>query len=136
MTARTIAEADTIESPMRSRSRNEHAELSVRIGDTLDHFAIGRELGRGGMGVVFLARDMSLERDVAIKVIVPKRGDDTSMDRFFREARAQAKLSSPHVVRVFFIGRAGAGAYFTMEHVHGESLEATLERGERLGHYL
>lgn len=129
-----LAHMDTVEVPTKSRPRRnvEHADLPVSSGDKIDHFVLDRELGRGGMGVVFLARDTSLDRDVAIKVIVPKHGDDTSMERFFREARAQAKLSSPHVVRVFFIGRAGAGAYFAMEHVQGESLEAVLERGERL----
>lgn len=126
--------ATTLEAHTKSRSRRnvEHVDVPVRTGDTLDHFTLDRELGRGGMGVVFLARDTSLDRDVAIKVIVPKRGDEKSLERFFREARAQAKLASPHVVRVFFIGRAGAGAYFAMEHVEGDSLEAVLERGERL----
>jgi uncharacterized RDD family membrane protein YckC len=134
MDAGALAHMDTVEVPSRSRPRRtiEHADLPVKSGDTLDHFTIDRELGRGGMGVVFLARDTSLDRDVAIKVIVPKRGDGTSMERFFREARAQAKLASPHVVRVFFIGRVGHGAYFAMEHIEGESLEAMLDRGERL----
>lgn len=131
-----IAHMDTVEVPTKSRPRRhghaEHADLPVKSGDTLDHFTLDRELGRGGMGVVFLARDTSLDRDVAIKVIVPKRDDAKSLERFFREARAQAKLSSPHVVRVFFIGRVGSGAYFAMEHIQGESLEAVLERGETL----
>jgi serine/threonine protein kinase len=107
MNAGAIAHMDTVEAPTKSRPRRavaEHADLPVKCGDTLDHFTLARELGRGGMGVVFLARDTSLDRDVAIKVIVPKRDDAKSLERFFREARAQAKLSSPHVVRVFFFG--------------------------------
>ena len=82
------------------------------------------------MGVVYLAHDRALDRRVAIKVVVPRRDDALAHDRFFREARAQAKLASPHVVAIHFIGRAGPAAYFAMEHVQGEPL--TLDRGERL----
>ena len=119
MNARSLAESDTVEvsttSKSRPRTRVDHDAVPVHAGERLDHFTLDRELGRGGMGVVFLAHDTSLDRDVALKVVVPKRADDLAIERFFREARAQAKLASPHVVHIHFIGRVGAGAYFAME---------------------
>jgi tRNA A-37 threonylcarbamoyl transferase component Bud32/uncharacterized RDD family membrane protein YckC len=131
---RTLSGADTLEAstsqvvPARVRA-SDHLEP----GDEIDHFTIERELGRGGMGVVYLAHDRALDRRVALKVIIPKDDDDLALERFFREARAQAKLSSPYVVAIHFIGRTRRrAAYFAMEHVDGEALEATLERGESL----
>jgi len=139
--------------PSSRRPRAAHAELPVAVGDTVDHFTLEKELGRGAMGVVFLAHDDSLDRRVAIKVIVPKPHEDRARERFFREARAQAKLTSRHVVQIHYIGTAGRrrrpsspdvasavtegaastpATYFAMEYVQGESLEALLERGEAL----
>lgn len=117
--------------PVRSR-RSSTPELPVHVGEHIDHFTIEREIGRGGMGVVYVAHDRALDRRVALKVVLPKRGDELALERFFREARAQAKLASPHVVPIHFVGRAGPAAYFAMELVPGEALEAILERGERL----
>jgi uncharacterized RDD family membrane protein YckC len=116
---------------------------SVRI----DHFVVERKLGSGGMGAIYAARDTALDRPVAIKILPDELAREAEAhDRFIREARAQARLSSPHVVQIFFIGRlpaelAGAGRdslagreslYFAMELVDGESLEATLARREKL----
>jgi uncharacterized RDD family membrane protein YckC len=117
--------------PVRSR-RSTDPDVPVRPGEELDHFTIEREIGRGGMGVVYVAHDRALDRRVALKVVLPRRDDNLALERFFREARAQAKLASPHVVPIHFIGRAGPAAYFAMELVQGEALEAILERGERL----
>lgn len=128
--SRTI-EAMPGELPVSSR-RISTPELPVQTGEQIDHFTIERELGRGGMGVVYVAHDRALDRRVALKVVQPKRGDDLALERFFREARAQAKLASPHVVPIHFVGRAGPAAYFAMELVPGEALEAILERGDRV----
>jgi eukaryotic-like serine/threonine-protein kinase len=124
-------EAPASEMAVRSR-RSTDPEVPVHPGEELDHFTIEREIGRGGMGVVYVAHDRALDRRVALKVVLPRRGDDLALERFFREARAQAKLASPYVVPIHFIGRAGPAAYFAMELVPGEALEAGLERGERL----
>jgi len=109
------------------------------LGATVDHFEIAKTLGRGGMGQVYKAKDRSLDRFVAIKVVPDDLiGDPVLEARFVREARAQAQLSSPNVVQIYFIGHLPAptgvtGAlYFAMELVDGESLEAMLERGEKL----
>ncbi len=134
----TLGVSETVESvvegrqPVRSGPATHGAFAAFSAGEHLDHFTIEREIGRGGMGVVYAAHDRALDRRVAIKVVVPRRDDALALDRFFREARAQAKLASPHVVAIHFIGRAGPAAYFAMEHVQGEPLERTLDRGERL----
>src|SRR5437899_2987034 len=105
MSAFATTERD-IASTTKSRTRPRVADQDVplKVGDRIDHFTLEKELGRGGMGIVFLAHDTSLDRDVALKVVVPKKSDGTAVERFFREARAQAKLASPHVVHIHFIG--------------------------------
>ena len=68
-------------------------------------YSIERELGRGGMGIVFLARDVALDRLVAIKLLPPQLANPAARDRFLREARTAAGLSHPHIVPIQ-IGRA------------------------------
>ncbi len=118
-----------------------------RRAGRLDHFVVERPLGAGGMGEIYLGRDTSLERPVAIKILPDElAASPEAQERFVREARAQARLQSPHVVQIFFIGRVPPAAnegsqppspgshqgslYFAMERVDGESLEARLDRGE------
>jgi len=87
------------------------------------HFTLLRELGRGGMGVVFLARDIRLDREVAIKVLPAHlAADDALSERFLREARTAAKLSHPNIVPVFRADEAAGFAYFAMGYVEGESV--------------
>jgi serine/threonine-protein kinase len=90
-------------------------------------YSIARELGRGGMGVVYLARDVQLDRDVAIKVLPTHLArTPAARERFVREARLAAGLSHPHIVPIHRVGEAGGFVFFVMSHVEGESL------GERL----
>jgi uncharacterized RDD family membrane protein YckC len=120
-----------------SQPRSGFAPTSSR---RIDHFTIERELGAGGMGAVYLAHDTSLDRKVAIKVLPAELASSTeAQERFIREARAQARLASPHVVHIHFIGRVPetspndrGSLYFAMELVDGESLDAVLERGQTL----
>ena len=107
------------------------------IGKRVDHFQIESLLGRGGMGAVYLAHDTSLDRMVAIKMIPDELAGQAELEeRFVREARAQAKLSSPNVVQIYYVGHAAHGdkrvLYFAMERIPGESLEGLLDRGEKL----
>jgi serine/threonine-protein kinase len=90
-------------------------------------YSLQRELGRGGMGVVYLARDVQLDRDVAIKVL-PTHHTSTAAarERFVREARLAAGLSHPHIVPIHRVGEAGGFVFFVMSYVDGETL------GERL----
>jgi tetratricopeptide (TPR) repeat protein len=96
---------------------------------TEGRYRIERELGRGGMGVVYLARDTVLERDVAFKVL-PKeiRESPTALRNFLREAKAAAKLNHPNIVTVYDAGKSDHGFYLAMEYVEGATLRTILER--------
>jgi len=90
-------------------------------------YALERELGRGGMGVVFLARELSLDRLVAIKVLPPSLADDPAIrERFLREARTAAQLSHPNIVPIFRADAMDGLAYFAMGYVDGENLAERL----------
>jgi serine/threonine protein kinase/formylglycine-generating enzyme required for sulfatase activity len=94
-----------------------------------------RPLGQGGMGVVWAARHLTLETDVAVKFIRPERvaGDPALVARFDREARATARIAHPNVVQVMDYGAVdGAVPYIVMELLCGFSLAELLERGGRL----
>jgi serine/threonine protein kinase len=90
-------------------------------------YSLQRELGRGGMGIVYLARDVQLDRDVAIKVLPAHMARTAeSRERFVREARTAAGLSHPNIVPIHRVGEAGGFVFFVMSYVEGETL------GERL----
>jgi serine/threonine-protein kinase len=97
------------------------------------HYEIERPLGAGGMGSVFLARDLTLDRAVAVKVISPELGATKSFRaRFLQEARTVARLRHPNIVAVYAAGEADGLLYFVMEYVPGESLRGLLEREGRV----
>ncbi|HEU4996018.1 MAG TPA: serine/threonine-protein kinase, partial [Gemmatimonadaceae bacterium] len=86
-------------------------------------YSLQRELGRGGMGVVYLARDVQLDRDVAIKVLPAHLAQNTeARERFIREARTAAGLSHPHIVPIHRVSEAGGFVFFVMSYVDGETL--------------
>ena len=90
-------------------------------------YSLERELGRGGMGVVFLARDVSLDRLVAIKLLPPALAARPDLrERFLREARLAARLSHPNIVPIHSVEEHGALVWFAMAFVPGESLGARL----------
>jgi serine/threonine-protein kinase len=90
-------------------------------------YSLQRELGRGGMGIVYLARDVQLDRDVAIKVLPAHLArSEASRERFLREARTAAGLSHPHIVPIHRVGEKDGFVFFVMSYVEGETL------GERL----
>src|SRR5512139_427082 len=90
---------------------------------------VERELGAGGMGVVFLARDPALERAVAVKVLRPEQATAAAAERFLREARLLARVRHPNVVQVHQAGEADGLFYFVMDRVTGPSLSARLQSG-------
>jgi hypothetical protein len=95
-----------------------------------DDYELIAEIGRGGMGVVYRARQRSLEREVAIKVLRP--GEATFgplLARFADEARHLARLRHPHIVAIHEFGEADGEPYFTMDYVQGEPLSDRLRRG-------
>ena len=94
-------------------------------------YSLERELGRGGMGVVYLAREVALDRLVAIKVLPESMSMRPDLrERFLREARTAARLSHPHIVPIHRVGDAGGVVYFAMAYVRGETLGQRLrDRG-------
>ena len=91
-------------------------------------FRLVRELGRGGMGVVFLAEDTALDRQVALKVLGNHLlGSQTAVARFRREARAAARLSHPAIVPVYRYGESNGVHFIAMEYVKGETLEGRIK---------
>ncbi len=92
-------------------------------------YSLERELGRGGMGVVYLAREVRLDRPVAIKLLPPHHAGDSHLrDRFLREARTAAKLSHPHIIPIFAVDEVGAFVFFAMAYVAGETLTERVRR--------
>ncbi|NIM50631.1 MAG: protein kinase [Gemmatimonadales bacterium] len=109
------------------------AGLSSRLAGILaDRYRVGRELGRGGMAVVYLARDLKHDRRVALKVLRPELAASLGAERFLREIRIAAKLSHPHIVPVYDSGEIAGMLYYVMPHVEGESLRTRLCRDRPL----
>ena len=97
--------------------------LAARLADALgDAYTIEGEIGRGGMGVVYRARDERLQRRVAIKVLPPELAFQQDIrQRFTREAQTAARLSHPHIVPIHSVGEGQGLVYFVMGYVDGES---------------
>lgn len=98
-------------------------------GEQVEQFAILREIGRGGMCVVYEARDTQLDRRVAIKALRPSLSQNVSVARrFFRESVLVGNLSHPNIVPIFCQGHAESGTpYFAMEYVEGQSIADFVE---------
>ncbi len=108
--------------------------LASRLADALGGaYTIEGEIGRGGMGVVYRARDERLKRRVAIKVLPPELAfQEDIRARFTREAETAARLSHPHIVPIFSVGEGNGLVYFIMGYIDGESVAARLKRRGRL----
>src|SRR6266446_824376 len=98
-------------------------------GAVAGRYSLERELGRGGMGVVYLAREVRLDRPVAIKLLPPsKTADPRLRERFLREARTAAKLSHPNVIPIHAVEEIGEFVFFAMAYVEGETLTERVRR--------
>jgi hypothetical protein len=100
-----------------------------RPGQRWAHFDVAQEVARGNMGVVFRARDVRDQRDVALKVLIVGHDDREANERFKREARSLARLSSRHIVRVHSYGVHEGVPFLTMDFVPGTTLQELLDRG-------
>ncbi len=111
--------------------RSLSGRLTAALGEA---YTVEGEIGRGGMGVVFKARDERLKRGVAIKVLPPELAFREEIRlRFLREAETAARLSHPHIVPIHTVGEGGDGlVYFVMTFVDGESVGQRLKRRGRL----
>jgi len=106
------------------------ARLQAALGP---QYRLGPEIGRGGMGVVFLAQDVTLARDVAVKAVHPELAIHPSIaQRFLAEARMIARLRHPNIVTVYTAGEADDILYYVMDRVPGESLRERLTREGRI----
>ena len=108
--------------------------LATRLATALgDAYTIEGEVGRGGMGVVYRARDERLQRRVAIKVLPPELAFQSDIrERFTREAQTAAKLSHPHIVPIHTVGEGHGLVYFVMGYVDGESVAGRIRRRGKL----
>ena len=99
---------------------SEFSELWTALAS---QYAVDRELGRGGMGAVFLARDVRLDRFVAIKVLPPHLAAESELrELFLREARTAGRLSHPNIVAVFRADELAGHPFFAMPFIEGENL--------------
>lgn len=101
----------------------------LAAGDRVGHFRVLAQLGRGGMGSVYLAEDETLERRIALKVILPElSGDEDFRKRFEREAKSAAAIDHPNVVPVYAAGLLEGRLFLSMRYVEGADLERRLAR--------
>jgi serine/threonine protein kinase len=108
-------------------------EAGIGPGDRIAQYEIDREVGRGGMGVVYAARDPRLDRTVALKVLLPEFAADPTYEVIFlREARIAAKFSHPNIVTIHESGRFRGRLFMAMEFVQGELLENFVGAGKAL----
>ncbi|MEE9229246.1 MAG: protein kinase, partial [Acidobacteriota bacterium] len=104
--------------------------MAIKPGQELLHYRIIEKIGEGGMGIVWMARDTRLNRDVAIKLLRDEVSSDAGrLARLQREARALASLQHPNIASIFGLEEAGAERFLVMELVEGEDLAQRLQRG-------
>src|SRR5678816_3342076 len=109
------------------------ADLLGRLQEALaSRYRIERELGSGGMAVVFLAEDLRHRRRVALKVLRPDLAAEIGSGRFLREIETAARLTHPHILPIHDSGEAGRFLYYVMPYVEGESLRGRLTREKQL----
>src|SRR5689334_20533511 len=107
----------------------EATEIDLVREQLKDEYEILEELGRGGMAIVFKAREKQLERDVAIKVLPFSLAFDKEfVERFQREARTSAKLEHPSIIPIYRVGKSGRVIYFVMKFLRGKPLSAVLSQ--------
>jgi len=100
------------------------------IGQKLSHYRVLSELGHGGMGVVYRARDETLGRDVALKLLPSNTlADPAARDRLLHEARTASALNHPHICTIYEAGEAGGQIFFAMELVDGRPLRELIPAG-------
>ncbi len=97
-------------------------EFIWKEGEIFHHYRIEKELGRGGMGIVYLAFDQKLDRKVALKLLSSQELESKQVERFLLEAKSVAQLNHPHIIQVFDVGSTPQ-PYFTMEYIEGSTLD-------------
>ena len=102
---------------------------TTQVGQAFGNYQLERELGQGGMGTVYLAKDSGLNRYVALKILRSDLGDDPSFSRkFLEEVEVTASLAHPNIIRVFTLGEQEGRLYLVMEHLDEPSLENQMDK--------
>src|SRR6185503_14290247 len=128
---RLVAECEqahsVLDRPAAERFAGLFNEAAVRVPASLaERYPVTRELGRGGMAVVYLARDLKHGRDVAVKIVRPELAASLGRERFLREIAIAAQLHHPHIVPLYDSGEADGFLYYVMPYEDGPSLRARL----------
>ena len=109
------------------------ASEELLVGKPFSHYRVKQPIGRGGMGVVYLAEDTSLNRKVALKFLSQETWwNETARKRFLREAKSAAAIDHPYVCKVYEVGQAEGQDFIAMEYVEGQTLQQRLTLG-RIG---
>ena len=125
--------SERLQQAKQERSRQSEAKITTTPSKTskatTGRYQVVRQIGRGGMGVVYLARDSTLEREVAYKVLPEQlRENPNALKNFLREAKAAAQLNHPNIVTVYDAGESEHGFYLATELVEGTMLKETVQR--------
>jgi len=114
----------------RSRALRSRGQWVLEAGDSIDHFAVIRPLGRGATSEVYLARDTKLARKVALKLLTRRKfRTPREMDRALDEARATAACNHPNIVTIYSVGTWRGQLYLALEHLEGDSLRERMDGG-------
>ena len=128
----TVGDGDA--TPSRASELTKEGTSGSLVGSRLGDFQVMRKLGRGGMADVYAARQLSLARDVALKILRPDYARDKDyIHRFRREARAAAKLNHQNIVQVYEVGNVDSVYYIAQELIDGENLRQILDRKGVIG---
>jgi serine/threonine protein kinase/WD40 repeat protein len=127
-----LVEVERVEGDAREEALEEKRSAFPRL-EELGNYRIVREIGRGGMGVVYEAEQLSLGRQVALKIL-PQHvaADRTALARFRREAKAAARLHHTNIVPVFEVGQEGEFAFYAMQFIKGQGLDQVIDELRRL----
>jgi len=107
--------------------------MSLNPGTKLGRYEIRSQIGKGGMGEVYLAQDTELDRTVAIKILPPEvAADSQRLQRFVQEAKAASALNHPHIITIYEIGSEKDSRYIVTEFIDGETLRNRMNHGMRL----
>ena len=127
----TAEQRNKIEKWLRQYDENELAGLNAThntVGQSFGKYRIIKQLGKGGMGTVYLAEDTRLERMVALKFATNTNLFSTQHERFIREGKAAARLRHPNICTVYDAGEIDDKAFIAMEYINGDSLKGILEK--------
>src|SRR6266851_3357233 len=107
--------------------------MSLVTGTKLGRYEIRSKIGAGGMGEVYLARDLELDRTVAIKILPEAiASDQQRLQRFIQEAKAASALNHPHILTIYEIGTTGTSRFIATEFIDGETLRERIGSGMKL----